>query len=58
MADGGAVLALDVVTNNGEASVLELLRPNWVRSDENGEAVNEGTARVDGGLSIEAVRLF
>ena len=53
--DRGTHLALDVVADDGNARDAELLRPHGVGGDEHRQRVDEGHARVEGGLRVEAV---
>ncbi|GAA3156268.1 hypothetical protein GCM10020255_037370 [Rhodococcus baikonurensis] len=55
MGDGGADLALDVVTDDRDAGVLELGSPLRVGSDEDGQSVDERNACVDRALCVELV---
>ena len=53
--DGGADLALDVVTDDRHAGGLELRGPLGVGGDEDRQGVDEGDARVDGALGVVLV---
>ena len=56
--DGGADLALDVVTDDGDARVAELAGPFGVRGDEDRNGVDEGDAGLQAGLGIVALGLL
>ena len=56
--DRGADLALDVVADDRHAGIAELLGPLRVGGDEHGQAVDEGHARIHGGLGVGLVGLF
>src|SRR5947209_28678 len=51
--DGGADLALDVVTDDRDAGGPELLGPLRGAGDEHRQGVDEGDAGVDGALRVE-----
>ena len=56
--DRGADLALDVVADDRHAGIAELLGPLRVGGDEHGQAVDEGHARIHGGLGVGLVGLL
>jgi hypothetical protein len=53
VSDGGTDLALDVVSHDRQAGVLELLRPLRRTGDEDGQCVDEAAACVNGALGVE-----
>ena len=55
MGDGSAHLGLDVVTDDGNASVSELLGPLGVGGDKHGQCVDERHIGVDAALGVELV---
>src|SRR5699024_9237348 len=56
--DGGTDLGLDVITDDGQTGVGELLCPLRIGGDEDGQGVDEPTARIQGRLGVELVRLL
>lgn len=51
--DGCTDLALDVVSEDGDACIRELLGPHWVACDEDGEVVDDCDAGLDGAFAVE-----
>ena len=58
MRDGGAHLALDVVSHDRQTGCLELRGPLGITGDEHRKGVHEGAACIDRTLGIELRRSF
>ena len=58
MGDGGAELRLDVVTDDRNAALLKAPGELRIAGDEDGNAVDQGDARLERALSVEACRLL
>ena len=56
--DGGAYLALDVITDDWHPGIAELSCPLWIRGDEDGNGIDEGHTCVNSGLSVVALSVF